>query len=179
MDASTPSDLVIRRSTPDDAPAFARIMGDDQVYPGVLQLPYADVAAWRARLADHNAPGKPDVSLVGVLEGEVVATAGLFTLAPIVRRRHAVSLGISVDPAVQGRGVGGRMMAALTDFADAWAGILRIELTVWSDNERAIRLYERHGFVREGLHRAYALRAGRYVDAVAMARLHPNPPRWD
>jgi putative acetyltransferase len=40
----------------------------------------------------------------------------------------------------------------------------------------ARRLYERHGFVLEGTHRAYAFRHGRYVDAHAMARLHPSPP---
>jgi putative acetyltransferase len=39
------------------------------------------------------------------------------------------------------------------------------------DNERAIRLYERYGFQREGTHRAYAMRASAYADAVAMARL--------
>ena len=49
-------------------------------------------------------------------------------------------------------------------------------LTVYTDNARAIALYEKAGFAHEGTHRAYALRAGRFVDAHAMARLHPNPP---
>jgi putative acetyltransferase len=179
MTSSAAPNLVIRRSTPDDAPAFARILGDPAVYPGVLQLPYADVASWRARLADMNKPQSTDISLVGTRDGEVVASAGLFTPSTLLRRRHAVSLGITVDPAHQGRGVGSAMMAALTDFADRWAQVLRIELTVWADNERAIALYRRHGFEVEGRHRAYALRDGRYVDALSMARLHPNPPRWD
>ena len=53
---------------------------------------------------------------------------------------------------------------------------MRIELTVYTDNARAIALYEKSGFVHEGTHRAYALRHGRFVDAHAMARLHPDPP---
>jgi L-phenylalanine/L-methionine N-acetyltransferase len=65
----------------------------------------------------------------------------------------------------------------LTDAADRWLGILRIELTVFTDNARAIALYRRYGFVLEGTHRAYALRDGAYADVHAMARLHPNPPR--
>ena len=47
---------------------------------------------------------------------------------------------------------------------------------VHADNERAIALYRRMGFIEEGRHRACALKDGRYVDALFMARLHPAPP---
>ena len=46
-----------------------------------------------------------------------------------------------------------------------------IELTVSADNTRAISLYERFGFVREGRHQDFAMRDGAYVDALAMARM--------
>jgi putative acetyltransferase len=67
-------------------------------------------------------------------------------------------------------------MAALCDYADRWAGVLRIELTVYADNDVAIRLYRKFGFEVEGTSRSYALRDGVFVDALAMARLHPKPP---
>jgi L-phenylalanine/L-methionine N-acetyltransferase len=50
------------------------------------------------------------------------------------------------------------------------------ELGVYTDNHRAIALYQRFGFQVEGTHRAYALRDGVYIDSHTMARLHPNPP---
>ena len=80
-------------------------------------------------------------------------------------------------PEAQGQGVGRRLMQALCDYADRWAQVLRMELQVYADNARAIALYESVGFVREGLHRGYALRDGAYVDSLSMARMHPNPPR--
>ena len=40
-----------------------------------------------------------------------------------------------------------------------------------------IRRAEPGDFALEGTQRAYALRAGVFVDAIAMARLHPNPPQ--
>jgi putative acetyltransferase len=69
------------------------------------------------------------------------------------------------------QGVGTALLGALLDAADNWLDIRRIELTVFVDNDRAIRLYERHGFEREGIFRAFAFRDGAYVDAIAMARL--------
>ena len=71
---------------------------------------------------------------------------------------------------------GSALMAAMCDYADRWAGVLRLELTVFVDNAPAIALYRKFGFEIEGTHRAYALRDGRYADVHAMARLHPDPP---
>jgi len=169
--------VTIRRANPKDAAAYARIMGDPAVYPGLLQMPYADEESWRARLAESTAPGKIDLLLVAERGGEVVGSAGLHPSGPTLRRRHAMFLGISVASAMQGQGVGGALMAALVDYADRWAQVLRLELTVFTDNAPAIALYRRFGFQIEGTHRAYALRDGVYADVHAMARLHPRPPR--
>jgi putative acetyltransferase len=168
--------ITIRRANPGDAAAYARIMGEADVYANLLQLPYADEESWRQRLTDSTAPGKPDLGLVAELDGVVVGSAGLHPVGFAHRRRHAMMLGISVASEAQGKGVGRALMAALCDYADRWAGVLRIELTVFTDNERAIALYRKFGFAVEGTHRAYALRDGRYVDALFMARLHPDQP---
>ena len=168
--------ITIRRATPKDAASYARIMGEEDVYSNLLQMPYTDEEAWRVRLNDSCAPGKADLGLVAEVDGEVVGTAGLHPVGPAQRRRHAMMLGISVATSAQGKGVGNALMAALCDYADRWAGVLRIELTVYPDNERAIALYRKFGFEEEGRHRAYAMRNGRYVDTITMARLHPEQP---
>jgi putative acetyltransferase len=151
-------------------------MGDPAVFPGTLQAPYADEELWRARLAEQSQPGKSDLLLVAERDGGIVATAGLHPAGTAPRRRHAMLLGISVAAEVQGQGVGTLLMQALCDYADRWAQVLRIELTVFVDNAVAIALYRKFGFEVEGTLRAYALRDGLYVDALAMARLHPAPP---
>ena len=167
----------IRRASVKDAAAYARIMAEQEVFGNLLQLPYADEEGWRQRLADSAALGRPEINLVAEVDGELVATAGLHPVGAALRRRHAMHLGISVARHAQGRGVGNALMAALCDYADNWAGVLRIELTVFDDNTRAIALYRKFGFDIEGTHRGYALRDGRYVTTLSMARLHPHQPQ--
>lgn len=167
----------LRRATPNDAEAFAALMADEAVYAGVLQMPYPIAEQWRKRLDAQIADENNNLHLVAVADGNVIASAGIHLLAWTPRRRHVGGLGMSVATAWQGRGVGTLLMTALVDWADNWMGLMRVELTVYTDNARAMALYEKFGFIHEGTHRAFALRNGVYVDAHAMARLHPNPPK--
>jgi len=171
-----PPNFKIRRAVPSDAPAFVEMMGDPEIFSSLLQLPYPAEERWRQLLQDQAAPGKTDLHLVAERDGKLLGSAGLHPAGMSLRRRHAMSLGISVVVEEQGRGVGSALLTALLDYADNWGQVLRIELTAYADNDRALRLYERLGFEREGLFKAYALRNGRYVDTIAMARLHPRQP---
>lgn len=169
-------DFQIRRAVPSDAAGFVEMMGDPEVFSGLLQLPYPVEDRWRQLLQEQCAMGKADLHLVAERDGKLLGSAGLHPGGMSLRRRHAMSLGISVIAAERRRGVGSALMEALLDYADNWAQVLRVELTVYADNERAIHLYERFGFEPEGLFKAYGMRNGRYVDTVPMARLHPKPP---
>ena len=83
-------------------------------------------------------------------------------------RAHVGSLGMGVVSAARGRGIGSALLRAAVEAA--WAsGLTRIELSVRADNAKARALYERHGFVTEGLLRRAFRLDGQYFDAVAMA----------
>jgi len=165
-----------RRAAPSDAAGVVRLMSDPQVFAGLMQTPYPGVDSWRKRL-EQQIEQQDGLHLLAIDAGEVIGSAGIHGNGFLLRRRHAAGLGICVAQDRQGQGVGSEMMRRLLDWADNWAGFLRIELNVYVDNERAIALYRRCGFVMEGTHRAHALRDGGYVDTYSMARFHPNPPR--
>ncbi|GEM_PF-180943 len=91
-------------------------------------------------------------------EGRVVGGAVAFACRDGCWCVHKVF----VDPAARGRGVGGRLLQAVLDALDARGAAAF--LTVDPHNERALRLYERHGFADKRLVRGFYREAeDRYV----------------
>lgn len=172
----TPSAATVRRAVLDDAEALTALTSHPAVYPQLLQMPHGDASQWRQRLSEMFGPSSGNLLLVAEQDSGLIGAAGLHAMGSSPRRRHAMGLGIHVHPDHHGRGVGTQLMHAVCDYADRWLGVLRLELTVYTDNLAAQRLYRRFGFVDEGVHRAYALRDGKFVDSLCMARLHPQPP---
>jgi RimJ/RimL family protein N-acetyltransferase len=75
-------------------------------------------------------------------------------------------LGMMVEVAWRGRGVGAALLREGIDWARA-VGAHKVALQHWPTNERAAALYEKFGFVEEGrLHRHYRRRSGELWDAV-------------
>jgi putative acetyltransferase len=159
----------IRAIEPGDFNDIAQIFEQPRAIWGTLQAPYMSVETRRQR---HLTLPPSHTLLAAVIDGKVIGTAGLHPFDNR-RRAHAAAIGMAVHDAYAGRGAGRALLDALLTQADRWLNYTRIELEVWSDNERAIRLYEQAGFQREGLLRAYAWRDGAYVDAIAMARIRP------
>jgi putative acetyltransferase len=168
------TDVVIRRAEPSDAEGVAAVFRSREASAGTLQNPYPSVAQWTERLGRQA--NSLNYMLVAVAGDEIVGQAGLHGNEN-PRRAHVWMLGLSVREDWHHRGVGTRLMDAVIDLADNWVGAARIELTVYVDNERALRLYRKFGFEIEGTLRAYSLRGGQYTDTYAMARLNPRPPR--
>ena len=83
---------------------------------------------------------------------------------------HGWRLGMGLLPSFRGRGIGRRVAEAAIAAARE-RGAERIELEVFASNTRAIALYERLGFVREGLKRRARKLDGGYDDDVLMALL--------
>ena len=159
-------DIQIRPVEPEDWPEIAEVFEQPNAVAGTLQMPFRSRAFQRERAERWS---KDMLHLGAVIDGKLIGSASLTRLEN--RRSHVGQIGMAVHDAYAGRGAGGALMTALLHVADRWIGLRRVELTVYADNARAIGLYERHGFVREGLHKDFALRDGAFVDALAMARI--------
>ncbi|UCC14263.1 MAG: GNAT family N-acetyltransferase [Gammaproteobacteria bacterium] len=157
----------IRHAEPGDYEALREIHSQPKVVRGTMMLPFPSVESWKKRLAE-----KPTslYCLVACVDDELVGTLSLkHETHP--RRRHAGYVGMSVHDLWQGRGIGSALMEAVIELADNWLSLSRLELNVYTDNDAAIHLYEKHGFEIEGTLRDYAFRDGGFVDSYAMARI--------
>ncbi len=163
--------ITIRRAEPNDYQALHTIFTGPNVIWGTLQLPYPSLEVWRKRLAE---PEEGRYNLVAVVGDEIVGHLGLRTEPNRPRRKHVGDIGMSVRDDFQGKGVGSALLEAAVEFADNWLNLLRLELTVFVDNEPAIRLYKKCGFAIEGTLRRHSFRAGQYVDVYYMARIKPE-----
>lgn len=161
-------DLTIRAMGENDAAAIFEIYNQPSFRHGTLALPYESFETVR-KWAEPRSPR--DLHLVAEANGRAVGAAALRPFYG--RRAHAAEFWIAVHDEVAGRGVGSQLLAAVIDTADNWINVLRIEMTVFTDNERAIALYKKFGFEIEGTHRAASFRNGRYDDVYCMARLRP------
>lgn len=99
---------------------------------------------------------------------------GMFKLAPLTYRNSHIAYlgGLAIDPSAAGKGYGQTMITEIIAYAKK-QGFLRVELSVATVNEKAIRLYEKVGFVKEGVFRkfTYLKSEDRFLDEVVMAWL--------
>ena len=87
------------------------------------------------------------------------------------RRKHLGTLAMAVHDKYQGQGIGKMLILTAIDLADNWLNLIRLELDVYTDNERALRLYKNFDFEIEGRMRYSSFRGGKYIDSYVMARI--------
>jgi L-phenylalanine/L-methionine N-acetyltransferase len=105
-------------------------------------------------------------------EGEKV---GMFKLIPMLHRTSHIAYlgGVAIHPDYAGKGFGTVMLREILAFGKE-LGFLRIELSTATINEKAIKLYEKVGFEKEGVLRkfSYLKSENRFLDEVMMSYLY-------
>ncbi len=105
-------------------------------------------------------------------QGKLIGSCSIFDWEPRARK---CTVGINIaDPAARGKGHGSDAMEMLLLIAFTELNCHKVKLGVFSWNENAIRLYERKGFVREGVLREEAFTAGKWHDEYIYGLLYED-----
>ncbi|KUM99750.1 acetyltransferase [Streptomyces yokosukanensis] len=161
---------VLRPFTADDAEAMWEIIGD----PEVVRFTFAPrteltLEGLRSHYGGRTAePGRLDLAVTDPATGELL---GEVVLYDVDTRARSCTFRTLLGPRGRGRGAGTEATRLIVGHGFERLGLHRIELEVYGRNARARRVYEKVGFVVEGVRREVALRDGVWEDEVVMAIL--------
>jgi RimJ/RimL family protein N-acetyltransferase len=162
-----------------DLPTFVTWLNDPEVQQGIsLHHPFsqAEEENWYEGMIKH--PIDEHVMGIEVRETEPEAgeeqwkLIGNLAFNEIDWRNRAAEFGIMIgDKKYWNRGYGTEAVLLLVNHGFNTLNLNRIFLRVFENNPRAIRAYEKAGFVHEGRLRQAEFRDGKYIDVLMMSRL--------
>lgn len=108
------------------------------------------------------------IEIIAVVDGVVAGTAGIDALGMRDKIKHRAVFGIAIAKAFWGLGIGKYLMEACMECARK-AGYIQLELEVVAENERAVEMYKKAGFIEYGRNpKAFRLRTGEYQELIDM-----------
>ena len=166
----------LRHVEREDLPRFVAWLNDPEVRHGLaMYLPLSQVEEeqWFENVLKHERDERPLVIEVKDQDGwTMIGNSGFFN---IDWRNRGAELGIVIgDKAYWNKGYGTEATRLLLHHGFPTLNLHRICLRVYEENMRAIRAYEKAGFVHEGRMRQAEFRDGKYLDVLLMSVLRPE-----
>jgi RimJ/RimL family protein N-acetyltransferase len=109
-------------------------------------------------------------ALLGAYDGESLIGFISLSRSEANRAKHSAYIVMGVLSLHTGKGIGKLLFNSAEEWAK-WHNVSRLELTVMTHNENAIKLYERVGFIKEGIKKNSLLVDGEYVDEFYMSKI--------
>ncbi|RZT15523.1 GNAT family N-acetyltransferase [Fictibacillus sp. BK138] len=110
-----------------------------------------------------------DLTICTQEDDEVVGDISILEINPLNRNAY-IRVALN-EPKYFGRGYGSEAMKLMVKFGFQTLNLHRIELNVYSFNERGIKTYEKLGFKKEGVQREALFYEGQYHDSIIMGIL--------
>lgn len=166
--------VVLRPVTVDDVAELMPMLRDAESSRltgshGDGELDEARLRTWYGTRRDQD--DRLDLAVVERTTGSVSGEAVLNEWEP---GNESCSFRICLVPGCWGRGLGTEATRLIVGYGFEELGLHRISLEVYAFNPRARRVYEKVGFVAEGVLRDALLWEGRRVDATVMSILAPE-----
>lgn len=125
-------------------------------------------AQQEAEFLKNKTESPNEIEIVALVDGVVAGTAGIEAVGAKYKLKHRAELGIAILKEYWGLGLGKALMEACIECAKE-AGYTQLELNVVAENERAVVLYRKMGFVEYGRNpRGFNSRVSGYQEVVYM-----------
>lgn len=164
-------DVILRPMEESDVEFIQKWANDETVTEFLnlyLPLNENDQKDW---VKNQRANGKEIVLLIQFSQDNACALpVGTIGLHGIDARNGTATLGILIGEKTHwGKGIGEKAITMILKYAFYFLNLRKVNLSVFSENERAKKLYKKCGFIVEGVRKENFYRNGKYVDEVCMA----------
>ena len=165
--------LKIRTTEEDDLPVLLEIYNEQVTRStATLDLDPKSISEWKEWFGRHGRDNHP--LLTAVLGDKIVGYASLSPFRDMAAYRSTVELSVYIAEPFRGRGIGSALLDTVLDIARSDPTTLTVVSVITSDNEKSIRLHEKHGFTYCGTLPAAAEKFGRLL-AVELYTLWVGP----
>lgn len=166
----------LRHVEREDLPKFVEWLNDPEIYQGLSMytpLSMAEEENWFETMLKNPKDEHPLCIEAKVDDGwQLIGNSGFFDLD---WRNRSAELGIFIgDKTFWNQGYGTEVIRLLLRHGFSTLNLHRIYLRVFEDNPRAIRSYEKAGFVHEGRQRQGEYHEGEFHDVLFMSVLRPE-----
>jgi len=133
--------LVIRDASSDDVNGIIE----------VLKTIYLQDEAWARKALEKLLATENYVILVAVLDRKIVGFIDYYILPSVWEKWNEATINyLFIHKDYQGRGIGSKLLKEVIKQTDKM-GIMELHVGTEKENKRAIRLYKKHGFLKEYL----------------------------
>ena len=115
------------------------------------------------------------VAEVGGKRKKIVGSLTLIRYGHVKKASHVRVLGMLVIKEYRGLGIGTKLIVYALEWVKSHEEIEKIILGVFSNNRKALRLYEKFGFEVEGIKKRQYYIAGKHEDEIEMALFLKRP----
>ena len=163
----------LRHTEENDLPLFVEWLNDPEVRRGLmlhLPLSIAEEKEWFENMLKSPQDERPLVIEAQTDDGWTMI--GNSSFLNLDWRNRNAELGIFIgDKSFWDQGYGTEVMRLLLTHGFATLNLHLIYLRVYENNQRAIRVYEKNGFVEDGRLREMIYQEGKYLDVIFMSVL--------
>ena len=166
--AAPPEGVEIRPARPSDGRQWLEHIGGVAAESRYIRTDEVRWTLRQIRQRFRKPYTRDELNVVALEDGKLIGTLWVGRENNPVTA-HVASLGMSVDKDRRSRGIGSALMAEAFAWA-RWAEIEKLALTVYPQNQRAINLYKKFGFVEEGRLTGHSKKSYGYEDEIVMGR---------
>jgi len=162
--------IIIRERKTDDANAFCEFLSklDHEAEYMLYEKDERNVSIQKILKNTESVINDKNACYIAVTENKIIGYI-IAVREKFIRTRHVATVVIGILEEYCNKGIGYLLFQEIINFASE-NNVKRLELTVITENERAINLYKKLGFEIEGTRKNSTFKDGKYYDEFYMAK---------